>query len=91
MYATNLSVRIDSELKKNVEACLNDMGLNISTAIIMYFKQIHKLKAIPFEVTANPMPNKVTLRAMREAEHLARDPSAKGYKDMDSLMKALDL
>ncbi len=91
MYATNLSVRIDTDLKKSVEECLNDMGLNISTAIIMYFKQINKIKAIPFPVSANPVPNKMTLEAMHEAERIARDPSVKGYHDMDSLMKALDL
>ncbi len=91
MQATNLSVRIDVDLKKNVEACLNEMGLNISTAIVMYFKQIQKLRAIPFAVTADPLPNRRTVEAIEEGVRIAHDPSAKGYKDTDSLMKALDL
>ncbi len=90
MSATNLSVRVDTELKKDVESCLDEMGLNMSTAITMYLKQIAKLRAIPFQVTANPRPNRTTIAAIEEAERIAHDPSVKGYRDIDSLMEALN-
>lgn len=34
-------------------------------------------------------PNKNTIAAMREAERIAKDPSMKGYNDLDELFAAL--
>ena len=90
MNATTLNVRVDAELKKDVESCLDEMGLNMSTAITMYLKQIVKLRAIPFQVTANPRLNRTTIAAIEEAERIAYDPSVKGYRDIDSLMESLN-
>lgn len=90
MNTANLSVRIDAELKKNVESCLDEMGMNMSTAINIYLKQIAKLRAIPFPITADVRPNKATLAAIEEGERIAYDSTVKGYRDMDSLRKALE-
>ena len=93
MNATTLNVRVDAKLKKDVESCLDEMGLNMSTAITIYLKQIAKLRAIPFQVTANPRLNRTTIAAIaaiEEAERIAYDPSVKGYRDIDSLMESLN-
>ena len=90
MGTANLSVRVDAELKKDVETCLDEMGLNMSTAINMYLKQIVKRRAIPFAISANPMPNKETLAALEEGERIANDPNVKGYREMASLLEALN-
>ena len=90
MNATTLNVRVDAKLKKDVESCLDEMGLNMSTAITIYLKQIAKLRAIPFQVTANPRLNRTTIAAIEEAERIAHDPSVKGYRDIDSLMESLN-
>jgi DNA-damage-inducible protein J len=90
MSTANLSVRVDAELKKDVETCLDEMGLNMSTAINMYLKQIVKRRAIPFTVSANPVPNKETLAAIEEGMRIANDPNVKGYRDMASLIEALN-
>ena len=87
MNATTLNVRVDAKLKKDVESCLDEMGLNMST---VYLKQIAKLRAIPFQVTANPRLNRTTIAAIEEAERIAHDPSIKGYRDIDSLMESLN-
>ena len=44
MNAANLSIRVDATLKKDVESCLDEMGMNMSTAINIYLKQIAKLR-----------------------------------------------
>lgn len=90
MNAANLSIRVDAALKKDVENCLEDIGMNMSTAVTIYLKQIAKLRAIPFTVAADPRPNKTTLAAIEEGERIAHDPAVKGYRDMDSLRKALE-
>ncbi|MDT4761443.1 hypothetical protein ROJ03_02780 [Sphaerochaeta sp. PS] len=43
---------------------------------------------IPFEISLD-IPNKETIKAMREAEIIASDPDVKGYLDVDSLFNDL--
>ena len=90
MSTANLSIRVDAKLKKDVESCLEDMGMNMSTAINIYLKQIVKQRAIPFRVTASPKVNQETIEAIAEGARLANDPSATGYRDMNSLIEALN-
>lgn len=90
MSTANLSIRVDAELKKDVESCLEDMGMSMSTAINIYLKQIVKQRAIPFRVTATPKVNQETIEAIAEGTRLANDPSAAGYRDMNSLIEALN-
>jgi len=90
MATANLSVRVDAELKKDVENCLDEIGMNMSTAINIYLKQIAKRRAIPFAVTANPIPNDETAAAIEEGERIAYDPHVKGYRDMNSLIRYLN-
>jgi DNA-damage-inducible protein J len=46
-----LQIRISEADKKAVEEILEEMGLDIPTAIRMYFKKITKEKSIPFTVS----------------------------------------
>ncbi len=43
---------------------------------------------IPFEISLN-QPNKDEIAAMLEAERIAKDPSVKGYNDLDELFADL--
>ena len=52
MSTSTFSVRVDSALKAEVEKCLSDMGMSMSTAINIYLRQIARIKAIPFIVTS---------------------------------------
>ena len=44
---------------------LGELGLNATTAITMYYEQIVRRHAIPFDVS---LPTKTTLDAMHDAE-----------------------
>jgi addiction module RelB/DinJ family antitoxin len=50
------------------------MGMNMSTAINIYLRQIARIKAIPFIVTSSPILNQKSLEAMTAALQLANDP-----------------
>ena len=39
MATTNMSIRMDTELKKQAEAMLADMGLNMTTAMNIFLRQ----------------------------------------------------
>ena len=74
MSTSTFSVRVDSALKTEVEKCLLDMGMNMSTAINIYLRQIARIKAIPFIVTSSPILNQKSLEAMTAALQLANNP-----------------
>ncbi len=90
MSTSTFSVRVDSVLKTEVEKCLADMGMSMSTAINIYLRQIARQKSIPFIITSAPLPNRETLEAIAEGERIAHDPNVPGYKDMESLRRALN-
>ena len=85
---TNVSIRMDPELKKQADALFNALGMNLSTAFNIFVRQSLREGGIPFEIKLEN-PNKETIAAMIEAERIAKDPAVKGYSDLDELFKDL--
>ena len=85
---TNISIRMDSELKTQADHFFAELGMNISTAFTIFVRQALREGKIPFEISLNT-PNKETIAAMLEAERIANDPSVKGYTNMDDLFADL--
>lgn len=56
--------RLTPELKQEAEAILGELGISISTAYELFYRQIIAHRGLPFEVR---IPNKATQRAMEEA------------------------
>lgn len=52
--ATQVSFRIDEDVKQSAERALNDMGLTMSAAITVFLKKVGREHRIPFELTADP-------------------------------------
>ena len=50
MAQTNLTIRIDEEIKRDAELLFNRIGLNISSAINVFFRQAIREQSIPFEL-----------------------------------------
>lgn len=84
----NINIRIDKELKSQFEVVLSELELNVSTVVNIFARQVVRQGRIPFEISLD-IPNKETIKAMREAEHIASDPDVKGYHDVDSLFNDL--
>lgn len=85
---TNISIRIDSELKSQADALFGELGMNLSTAFNIFVRQSLREGRIPFEISLN-QPSQETMAAMLEAERIAKDPSVKGYTDLDELFTDL--
>lgn len=85
---TNISIRMDTELKAQADALFAELGMNISTAFNIFVRQSLREGGLPFDVTLN-QPNKETIAAMLEAERIAKDPSVKGYTDLNQLFADL--
>ena len=85
---TNISIRMDTETKAQADVLFAELGMNISTAFNIFVRQSIREGGIPFGISLN-QPNKETISAMVEAERIAKDPSAKGYTDLDALFADL--
>ena len=85
---TNITIRMDSDLKAKADELFNDLGMNISTAFNVFVRQSVREGRIPFNISLN-QPNKETIAAMIEAERIAKDPSVKGYNNLDDLFAYL--
>ena len=87
MTSINVSIRLDTQLKKQAEELFADLGLNMTVAMTMFLRQAVRKQGIPFEISR--IPNAETIAAMQEAEKIARDPNVKGYTDLDELFRDL--
>ena len=46
---TTINVRVDEEIKRDVEFLLDKLGMNISTVVNMLFRQMLMDEALPFQ------------------------------------------
>ena len=69
MANSNLSISVNSELKEQAQAVLDDLGLDMTTAFNLFLRQIIYKEAIPFEI-ARPK-NKNSTRPPFEYESMA--------------------
>lgn len=53
---TNIYVRIEPDVKEKAEGILSSLGISVSSAINMFFKQIILQNGIPFELKIKPNP-----------------------------------
>lgn len=86
---TNITIRIDDDVKTQLQELVTELGLDITTYFTMAAKQAIKERRIPFEVSVNT-PNVDTQDAFAEVLAMKNNPSDyKGYTDIDEMMKEL--
>ena len=85
---TNISIRMDADLKAQADALFAELGMNLSTAFNIFVRQSLREGGIPFAVKLE-QPNKETIAAMLEAERIACDPSVKHYSDVEEALREL--
>ena len=88
MSAVLLNVRVDKEVKAAAEELFADFGMSMTTAINVFLRQAIRSQALPFMVSRE-IPNAETIAAMEEGERIAHDPKAKGYDNVDEMLREL--
>ena len=81
---SNVSFRIDSDLKSQADTLFAQLGMNMTTAFNIFLRQSVREGRIPFEVTLNT-PNAETVAALLESKRLMADPNTKGIPVEDAL------
>ena len=87
---TNISIRMDTELKKQAESMFAEMGLNMTTAMNIFLRQVVRQGKIPFEI-ATDIPNAEMLETMKEMNDTIHDSiPAEKLTDTKELREGLD-
>jgi DNA-damage-inducible protein J len=81
---TTIQARIDTQSKKDAQKILNFLGLSMSEAITLYFRQIILRRGIPFDIE---IPNELTAKTLANAD---KKKGLRKAKNVDKLFKALD-
>lgn len=67
MAKGNLTLRMESELKTQAAALFKSLGMDLSTATGIFYRQALRCHGLPFEVKLDE-PNETTYAAMDSAE-----------------------
>ena len=82
----NMTLRIEPELKAQDAELFKSLGLDLSTATGIFYRQALRCRGLPFEVRLDP--NEETYAAMEAAEN---DKDLEGpFDSMSELIEALD-
>ncbi len=76
--------RLTPEIKEQAEKILKDLGISISAAYEMYYRQIIAHQGIPFDLR---IPNAETRQAMLDA----REGQGRKVDTVDDLFTGLDI
>jgi DNA-damage-inducible protein J len=79
-----IRARTDSHLKEKVEEIFDELGINATSAINIFYRQVLLSHGLPFEVK---LPNATTQKAMKNAK---AGRTVKGFKSVDAMFKGLN-
>ena len=89
MAQINVNIRMDDELKRQLDLFCSEIGITASAAFNIFAKAVVRQQRIPFELSLN-VPNEVTVKAIEEGRRLAQDENTKRYASMSDLRMALE-
>lgn len=87
MASTNVTIRMDKDLKRQADELFKVLGLSFSTAVGVFCRQAVMRGKIPFELSADK-PNAETLAAIDDVNNHRN--LSKAYDDIDELMRDLN-
>lgn len=81
-----VQVRIDETIKSQAVAVLNNLGMDTSTAINVFFRQVIAENGLPFKPTQAKF-NDETLAAIKESDEMVKNGTGKQYASVDDLFE----
>lgn len=85
---TNISIRMDKDLKEQAESLFSELGMNMTTAFNIFLRQSVRQGRIPFEISLNK-PNAATLAAMQEVEDMRSGKLLKHTQSVESFIQEM--
>ena len=82
--STLVNIRMDVELKKNMEKVCEELGMNMTTAFTIFAKKMTREHRIPFEVSYDPFYSESNMTVLKESIEQSRQGKVI-YKTMEEL------
>lgn len=89
MATANVTMRMDEELKSQLQELVSNLGMDMTTFFTITAKQAVREQGIPFHISMD-VPNSETKAAIEEVRKMKENPSmGKSYTDVDQMMEEL--
>ena len=85
---STIHLRIEPEIKADVDKLLGRLGISITDAINIFLNQVILTGGLPFPVKI-PRPNKETLDALKEAEGIRKGLVASKAKSVENFVREM--
>lgn len=83
--STTVRARLEPKLKKETELIFEELGINTTEAIRIFFKQVKLQRGLPFEMK---IPNEITEEAILDAKARKKGSS---FESSEELFEDLDI
>ena len=82
-----INIRMDEELKKEMEIVCNDLGMNITTAFTIFAKKLTREKRIPFNVSIDPFYSNENIKAIEKSINEVKEGKVviKSIEDLEAM------
>ncbi len=87
MATTNITMRMDEDLKAQLQELVSNLGMDMTTFFTISAKQAVREQRIPFDISMN-IPNAETMCAIEDVRN-GRNLS-RGYSSVEELMEDLN-
>jgi len=87
----NVNIRMDMNLKKQVEELFEEFGINMTTAMVMFAKAVVREKKIPFDITVpradfeNPYHEKIINERIERINNGTATYVAKTIEELEAM------
>ena len=88
MQNTSITIRTDKEIKDKVKSLYAALGMDLTTAVNVFFRQSLLHNGMPFELSLD-VPNSTTIAALEEGDRMLSDPTAPRYSSVEALFEDL--
>ena len=88
MQNTSITIRTDKEIKDKVKNLYAALGMDLTTAVNVFFRQSLLRNGMPFDITLDT-PNAQTLAALKEGDEMINNPNAPHFSSVDALFEDL--
>lgn len=87
MATTNITMRMDEDLKSQLQELVSNLGMDMTTFFTISAKQAVREQRIPFAISMD-VPNADTVKAIDDVRH--RRNLSRAFSSVEELMEDLD-
>ena len=84
----SMYIRIDPQVKSDVEAIYSQYGMSITDAINVFLYTSRNIGGLPFDLRPSMIPNAETLEAMKEGNEIIKSGKAR-FENAEDMLREL--